>query len=138
MPTFKINVLWSLQARDRKVAGDLEGARHYGSTARCLNIWATILIFITVISSIITLIVFAILSKDRIYSGYNPNKYNFGYGRKISNCVEFPAAVAYGDAFSARGTICNILCDPQEKRYRFLLCYKVSNGAHPCFLNDKL
>uniref|UniRef100_A0A3B5B6W4 Uncharacterized protein n=1 Tax=Stegastes partitus TaxID=144197 RepID=A0A3B5B6W4_9TELE len=32
-----------IKARDRKVVGDLEGARHYGSTARSLNIVATVL-----------------------------------------------------------------------------------------------
>ncbi|KPP60674.1 14 kDa transmembrane protein-like [Scleropages formosus] len=31
---------FSIKARDRKVTGDLEGAREYGSTARCLNIIA--------------------------------------------------------------------------------------------------
>ncbi|XP_028440654.1 dispanin subfamily A member 2b-like [Perca flavescens] len=40
-------LIFSIKARDRKVAGDLEGARHYGSTARCLNIWATSLSLFT-------------------------------------------------------------------------------------------
>ena len=34
---------WSFQARDRKVVGDMEGARRYGFTARRLNILATVL-----------------------------------------------------------------------------------------------
>ncbi|KAJ8252517.1 hypothetical protein COCON_G00218290 [Conger conger] len=31
---------FSIKSRDRKVVGDMEGAREYGSTARCLNIVA--------------------------------------------------------------------------------------------------
>ncbi|XP_074490056.1 dispanin subfamily A member 2b-like [Sebastes fasciatus] len=46
---------FSIKARDRKVAGDLEGARHYGSTARCLNIGATVLFSIMVLIFIITI-----------------------------------------------------------------------------------
>lgn len=43
---------FSIKARDRKVEGDVEGAREYGSTARCLNIVAlclTLLFFVIVI-----------------------------------------------------------------------------------------
>uniref|UniRef100_UPI003AB0977F dispanin subfamily A member 2b-like isoform X3 n=1 Tax=Centroberyx gerrardi TaxID=166262 RepID=UPI003AB0977F len=40
---------YSIKARDRKVAGDLEGARRHGSTALCLNIFALILVVIMVI-----------------------------------------------------------------------------------------
>ncbi|XP_034004977.1 interferon-induced transmembrane protein 3-like [Trematomus bernacchii] len=35
--------IYSIKARDRKVVGDMEGARRYGSTARRLNILATVL-----------------------------------------------------------------------------------------------
>ncbi|KAL4005462.1 hypothetical protein ACER0C_005175 [Sarotherodon galilaeus] len=35
-------LIYSIKARDRKVAGDLEGARRHGLTARGLNIAATI------------------------------------------------------------------------------------------------
>ncbi|XP_041852131.1 interferon-induced transmembrane protein 1-like [Melanotaenia boesemani] len=52
-------LVFSVKARDRKMVGDLNGAKHYGTTARCLNIWATVLvsliffiIFILVIASI--------------------------------------------------------------------------------------
>ncbi|KAM6937902.1 interferon-induced transmembrane protein 5 [Xenentodon cancila] len=37
-------LIFSVKARDRKMVGDLDGARHYGSTACCLNITATVLI----------------------------------------------------------------------------------------------
>ena len=53
-------VIWSSQARDRKVAGDLEGARHYASTARCLNIVATVLFSITILIVMIVIIVVAV------------------------------------------------------------------------------
>uniref|UniRef100_A0A3P9JF62 Uncharacterized protein n=1 Tax=Oryzias latipes TaxID=8090 RepID=A0A3P9JF62_ORYLA len=42
-------LIFSIKSRDRKVVGDLEGARHYGATARCLNIVATIIVCLTVI-----------------------------------------------------------------------------------------
>ncbi|XP_024864802.1 dispanin subfamily A member 2b-like [Kryptolebias marmoratus] len=35
--------IFSIKARDQKVVGDHQGARKHGSTARCLNIWATVL-----------------------------------------------------------------------------------------------
>nr|XP_024655018.1 dispanin subfamily A member 2b [Maylandia zebra] len=53
-------LIYSIKARDRKVVGDVDGARHYGSTARSLNIVATIIaaigffIFIIIISVITT------------------------------------------------------------------------------------
>ena len=49
----------SFQARDRKVLGDLDGARHYGSTARCLNIVATVLVSLSIILTIIIVSVVA-------------------------------------------------------------------------------
>ncbi|XP_055505074.1 dispanin subfamily A member 2b-like isoform X1 [Leucoraja erinacea] len=36
-------MVFSVKSRDRKVVGDVEGALHYGSTARSLNIAATVL-----------------------------------------------------------------------------------------------
>uniref|UniRef100_A0A3P9DL21 Interferon-induced transmembrane protein 3 n=1 Tax=Maylandia zebra TaxID=106582 RepID=A0A3P9DL21_9CICH len=42
---FKVYKMFSsFQARDRKVVGDVDGARRYGSTARCLNIISTIIV----------------------------------------------------------------------------------------------
>uniref|UniRef100_A0A3P9I1Q5 Uncharacterized protein n=1 Tax=Oryzias latipes TaxID=8090 RepID=A0A3P9I1Q5_ORYLA len=46
-------LIFSIKSRDRKVVGDLEGARHYGATARCLNIVATIIVCLTVIIAIV-------------------------------------------------------------------------------------
>uniref|UniRef100_A0A3P9I288 Uncharacterized protein n=1 Tax=Oryzias latipes TaxID=8090 RepID=A0A3P9I288_ORYLA len=42
-------LIFSIKSRDRKVVGDLEGARHYGATARCLNIVATIIVCLRIL-----------------------------------------------------------------------------------------
>ncbi|XP_036432494.1 dispanin subfamily A member 2b-like [Colossoma macropomum] len=47
---------FSIKSRDRKIVGDLEGARTYGSTARCFNGWALALIIITIIIVIIVVV----------------------------------------------------------------------------------
>ncbi|XP_072495680.1 dispanin subfamily A member 2b-like [Notamacropus eugenii] len=55
-------LVFSVKARDRKVVGDLNGARSYGSTAKCLNIFALIfslLLTILLISLMATGIMFA-------------------------------------------------------------------------------
>ncbi|XP_015992695.2 interferon-induced transmembrane protein 1-like isoform X1 [Rousettus aegyptiacus] len=40
---------YSVKSRDRKMVGDMIGAKSYASTAKCLNIWALILgIFVTI------------------------------------------------------------------------------------------
>ncbi|KAI3371089.1 hypothetical protein L3Q82_023731, partial [Scortum barcoo] len=59
----------------RKMAGDLDGARHYGSTARCLNIAATVL------ASVIFLICFTVMviQAKEFYSIYSRNSYNYNY-----------------------------------------------------------
>ncbi|GCB82228.1 hypothetical protein scyTo_0021562 [Scyliorhinus torazame] len=38
-----VALVYSVKARDRKVVGDVDGSRHYGSTARSFNIAATVL-----------------------------------------------------------------------------------------------
>ncbi|XP_032894482.1 dispanin subfamily A member 2b-like isoform X1 [Amblyraja radiata] len=48
-------MVFSVKSRDRKVVGDVEGALHYGSTARSLNIAATVL-------SILVFIIFIALA----------------------------------------------------------------------------
>uniref|UniRef100_A0AAX7U4W3 Uncharacterized protein n=1 Tax=Astatotilapia calliptera TaxID=8154 RepID=A0AAX7U4W3_ASTCA len=50
-------LIYSIKARDRKVVGDLEGARHYGATARQLNITSTVLVALGLLIFIITMIV---------------------------------------------------------------------------------
>uniref|UniRef100_A0A3Q1K9E4 Uncharacterized protein n=1 Tax=Anabas testudineus TaxID=64144 RepID=A0A3Q1K9E4_ANATE len=39
-------LIFSIKSRDRKTAGDLEGARHYGSTALCLLLCVVILVLL--------------------------------------------------------------------------------------------
>ncbi|XP_038663976.1 dispanin subfamily A member 2b-like [Scyliorhinus canicula] len=38
-----VALVYSVKARDRKVVGDVDGSRHYASTARSFNIAATVL-----------------------------------------------------------------------------------------------
>ncbi|XP_038563080.1 dispanin subfamily A member 2b-like [Micropterus salmoides] len=73
-------LIFSIKARDRKVVGDLDGAQYYGSTARCLNIWATILGAIIMLISIITMTVIAVKIHQMFSSNspYNPS-YNDNY-----------------------------------------------------------
>ncbi|XP_067894229.1 dispanin subfamily A member 2b-like [Heterodontus francisci] len=47
-------LVFSVKSRDQKVVGDVEGARHYVSTARALNIATTVL-------SILVLVIFIVL-----------------------------------------------------------------------------
>ncbi|KAM9351919.1 dispanin subfamily A member 2b-like [Symphorus nematophorus] len=72
-------LIFSVKARDRKMVGDLEGARHYGSTARCLNIWATVLISIIILIAMIIIIVVAVQA-NRVYSSFNThNNFKFNW-----------------------------------------------------------
>ncbi|XP_037622741.1 dispanin subfamily A member 2b-like [Sebastes umbrosus] len=75
-------LIFSIKARDRKVAGDLEGARQYGSTARCFNIVATVLFSIMVLIFIITItaVLVQINEAYRSYSRYHT--YNSGYNHR--------------------------------------------------------
>nr|XP_014353736.1 PREDICTED: interferon-induced transmembrane protein 1-like [Latimeria chalumnae] len=51
-------LIFSVKSRDRKVVQDMEGARHYGSTARCLNITALVFNIILAIIAIILLVIY--------------------------------------------------------------------------------
>ncbi|XP_020516452.1 dispanin subfamily A member 2b-like [Labrus bergylta] len=57
-----VALIYSIKSRDRKMVGDLEGARHYGGTARTFNIISSILIGIGVLISI-TLIIVIIVNR---------------------------------------------------------------------------
>ncbi|KAK5867024.1 hypothetical protein PBY51_011548 [Eleginops maclovinus] len=52
--------IFSIKARDRKVVGDMVGARQHGSTARCLNIWATVLVSSFFVISFIIIIIITV------------------------------------------------------------------------------
>ncbi|XP_034091960.1 interferon-induced transmembrane protein 5 [Gymnodraco acuticeps] len=68
-------LIFSIKARDRKVVGDMEGARHYGSTARCLNICATVLVSIMILIFLITVITVLVMAKQvaQRYTVYDNN-----------------------------------------------------------------
>ncbi|KAJ0069943.1 hypothetical protein NL108_017524 [Boleophthalmus pectinirostris] len=51
-------LIYSVKARDRKVVGDIEAARSHGSTARDLNIAATV---ITSLIVVIVILIYAVL-----------------------------------------------------------------------------
>ncbi|XP_048401565.1 dispanin subfamily A member 2b-like [Stegostoma tigrinum] len=48
-----VALVFSVKSRDRKVVGDVEGARHYGSTARTLNIVIAVIATVCVVLSIV-------------------------------------------------------------------------------------
>ncbi|KAM3589948.1 uncharacterized protein V6R79_000393 [Siganus canaliculatus] len=52
-------LIFSVRSRDRRMLGDLEGARRHASTARCLNIWATVLVSLAIFGCLICIIVIA-------------------------------------------------------------------------------
>ncbi|KAJ8417025.1 hypothetical protein AAFF_G00282520 [Aldrovandia affinis] len=62
---------FSIKARDRKVVGDLEAAREYGSTARCLNIVALCLFLVCVIIFIILVAVGSVTLRSMVSSSNN-------------------------------------------------------------------
>ncbi|KAL6106398.1 ifitm1 [Pungitius sinensis] len=72
-------LIFSIKARDRKVAGDMNGARHYGSTARCLNIWARALVSISLLILIIIIIVTASKMSEMITSFNKNPRFNVNY-----------------------------------------------------------
>ncbi|XP_041652165.1 dispanin subfamily A member 2b-like [Cheilinus undulatus] len=59
-----VALIHSIKARDRKMVGDLEGARHYGSTARCYNIAATVLFCLGILIFIICLIATSVAASN--------------------------------------------------------------------------
>ncbi|XP_034004978.1 interferon-induced transmembrane protein 5 [Trematomus bernacchii] len=65
-----VALIHSIKARDRKVVGDMEGARHYGSTARWLNISATVLASVMFLITIIITIIVVSMSQGPSYGHY--------------------------------------------------------------------
>uniref|UniRef100_A0AAZ1Y408 Uncharacterized protein n=1 Tax=Oreochromis aureus TaxID=47969 RepID=A0AAZ1Y408_OREAU len=61
-------LIYSIKARDRKVAGDLEGARRHGSTARNFNIAATVIAAAGLLIFVITFsVIMSSLASSRYY-----------------------------------------------------------------------
>ncbi|XP_008409390.1 interferon-induced transmembrane protein 3-like [Poecilia reticulata] len=58
-------LIYSVKARDQKMFGDQDGARRHASTARTLNIVATVLTSIVIVLSIVVpIVVIAITAKN--------------------------------------------------------------------------
>ncbi|XP_075422751.1 dispanin subfamily A member 2b-like [Ascaphus truei] len=64
-------LVFSVKSRDRKLIRDVSGATSYGSTARSLNIAATVLSILTVVIIIILWVITAVYH-------VNSHPYNFG------------------------------------------------------------
>uniref|UniRef100_A0A3B3UDF3 Uncharacterized protein n=1 Tax=Poecilia latipinna TaxID=48699 RepID=A0A3B3UDF3_9TELE len=64
-------LIYSVKARDRKLVGDLDGAKRHASTARVLNIVATVLTSLAVFLSIVVPIAMIHCSSYRSYYNYN-------------------------------------------------------------------
>ncbi|XP_041652691.1 dispanin subfamily A member 2b-like [Cheilinus undulatus] len=60
-----VALIHSIKSRDRKMVGDLEGARHHGSTARCYNIAATVLLCVPILIAIIDIIYICVRVSNR-------------------------------------------------------------------------
>ncbi|XP_045436989.1 interferon-induced transmembrane protein 3-like isoform X1 [Pipistrellus kuhlii] len=60
---------FSVKSRDRKMVGDVMGARSYASTAKCLNIWAVVLGLLVVLAVIVAVIVVFTAALNRGYMG---------------------------------------------------------------------
>ncbi|XP_039882208.1 dispanin subfamily A member 2b-like isoform X3 [Simochromis diagramma] len=69
-------LIYSIKARDRKMVGDVDGARHYGSTARNLNIVATIIVTTAIL---ITIITFSVIRAQAASYYSNSYRYNYQY-----------------------------------------------------------
>ncbi|XP_017285491.2 interferon-induced transmembrane protein 1-like isoform X1 [Kryptolebias marmoratus] len=73
--------IFSIKARDRKIVGDHQGAQKHGSTARCLNIWATVFNSVLILIVLIVCIVVSVKIDGAMHSmpsnSYN-NRYNYG------------------------------------------------------------
>ncbi|XP_054892513.1 dispanin subfamily A member 2b-like [Poeciliopsis prolifica] len=68
-----VALVYSVKARDRKMVGDEDGARHHASTARALNIAATVLTFLAIFLSIVVPI--AIIAEGARYYRYRYRGY---------------------------------------------------------------
>ncbi|XP_056908902.1 dispanin subfamily A member 2b-like [Takifugu flavidus] len=67
-------LIYSVKARDRKMMGDMNGAQHYASTARCLNILSTVLFSVFFLIVLITVFV----RMNQIQTFARQNNYYYG------------------------------------------------------------
>ncbi|KAM9302096.1 interferon-induced transmembrane protein 3-like [Gastrophryne carolinensis] len=74
--------VFSVKARDRNLLGDKNGANSYGSTARSLNIAATVLSILTIVIVIIVAIVQVVKVTEMQSEQFNQfNQFGNGYGK---------------------------------------------------------
>ncbi|XP_072322199.1 dispanin subfamily A member 2b-like [Scyliorhinus torazame] len=73
-----VALVFSVKSRDRKVVGDAEGARHYASTARALNIAATVLSILVLV--ILIVIIFVSLSTVMTFITQNEEQMSHSIG----------------------------------------------------------
>ncbi|XP_075905391.1 dispanin subfamily A member 2b-like [Nelusetta ayraudi] len=71
-----VALIFSIKARDRKMLGDLQGAQHYGSTARTINIASTGLVCFIVVIVLISTIATVVKAQQ---AARNYNSYYNGY-----------------------------------------------------------
>nr|XP_006008250.1 PREDICTED: interferon-induced transmembrane protein 1-like [Latimeria chalumnae] len=74
-------LIFSVKSRDRKMVQDMEGAHHYASTAKCLNITALVFNILTFIIVMIVFAMYITILIQRIQEALNSrgyNGYNFG------------------------------------------------------------
>lgn len=124
-------MLFTSQARDRKMAGDLDGARHYASTARCLNIWSTVLVSIGFLIFMIIIIVVAVKADQmhtythNSFNNYRPPYWNSGWvlccgGFVMILCFMFMAQ--FVPFWKKKNTF--LLISSSKNYMHFHLCYK--------------
>ncbi|XP_075905394.1 interferon-induced transmembrane protein 1-like [Nelusetta ayraudi] len=70
-----VALIFSIKARDRKMMGDLQEAQRYGSTARIINIVATVLLCLIVTACVIYYAIAIIKSVAIIKTISRPNGY---------------------------------------------------------------
>uniref|UniRef100_A0A673ANX5 Dispanin subfamily A member 2b-like n=1 Tax=Sphaeramia orbicularis TaxID=375764 RepID=A0A673ANX5_9TELE len=73
-------LIYSVKARDRKMVGDLDGARDYGTTACRLNTAAVILTILTFILIIIVVAVSVHFAVTAVTDNHRSYNYNNRYG----------------------------------------------------------
>ncbi|XP_056908898.1 dispanin subfamily A member 2b-like [Takifugu flavidus] len=70
-------LIYSVKARDRKMMGDMNGAQHYASTARSLNILSAVLFSVFFVIGLITVIVVVVQIKQ-MHTFTRQNNYYYG------------------------------------------------------------
>ncbi|XP_026213366.1 dispanin subfamily A member 2b-like [Anabas testudineus] len=73
-----VALIYSIKARDRKSAGDMEDAQHHGFNSCCLNTFSTAL-FVLCLIGFISLLFFSPRKAWNLYDVYSSYRYYFSY-----------------------------------------------------------